>query len=65
MLEEIGLDRRNPYVINIITAMRDQNKNLSFEEFVDIVCSYTGEVRTRDGIRRVFNLYDKEQTGVI
>lgn len=65
MLGEIGLDRRNPYVIHIVTAMRETNKKLTFEDFVDVVCTYTGEVRTKDGLRRVFNLYDKEQTGVI
>lgn len=45
--------------------MREQNKKLNFEEFVDVVCSFTGDIKTRDGLRRVFNLYDKEQTGVI
>ena len=65
VLEELGLDKRNTYVLNIVTALRETNKNLTFEEFVDVVCTYTGEVRTKDGIRRVFNLYDKEQTGVI
>ena len=61
----MGLDKRNPYVLNIVTALRETNKKLTFEEFVGVVCSYTGDVRTKDGIRRVFNLYDKEQTGVI
>jgi Ca2+-binding EF-hand superfamily protein len=59
VLEDLGLDKRNSYVVNIVTALRETNKKLTFEEFVDVVCSYTGEVRTKEGIRRVFNLYDK------
>ncbi len=65
VLEEIGLDRRNPHVVKIVWAMRDANKNLNFEEFVDIVCSQVGEYRTRDGLQRIWRLYDKEDTGSI
>lgn len=45
--------------------MREQNKILNFDEFVDVVCQKTGDCRTRDGIKRVFDLYDREQTGEI
>jgi Ca2+-binding EF-hand superfamily protein len=38
VLEELGLDKRNPYVVSIIWAMRERNKVLTFEEFVDVVC---------------------------
>lgn len=65
VLEEIGLDKRNPYVVQILTAMREQNKNLTFEEFVEIVCNQIGELRSKDGLQRVWRLYDKEDTGVI
>lgn len=45
--------------------MRETNKILTFEEFVDIVCSQVGEYKTRDGLQRIWKLYDKEDTGVI
>lgn len=32
---------------------------------MDIVCSQIGEYRTRDGLQRVWRLYDREDTGVI
>lgn len=65
VLEEIGLDKRNPYVVQILTAMREQNKNLTFEEFVEIVGNQVGELKSKDGLQRVWRLYDKEDTGVI
>lgn len=65
VLEEIGLDKRNPFVLKIVWAMRETNKILTFEEFVDIVCSQVGEYKTRDGLQRIWKLYDKEDTGVI
>jgi Ca2+-binding EF-hand superfamily protein len=30
-----------------------------------VVCTQIGEYRTRDGLQRVWKLYDKEDTGVI
>jgi Ca2+-binding EF-hand superfamily protein len=42
VLEEMGLDKRNPYVVSIVWALREKNKILTFEEFVDVVCSKIG-----------------------
>lgn len=38
---------------------------MTFEEFVDVVCTQIGEYKTKDGLRRIFKLYDKEETGVL
>ena len=38
---------------------------MNFEEFVDVVCTQIGEYKTKDGLQRVWKLYDKEDTGVI
>ena len=65
VLEEIGLDKRNQNVVKIILALRETNKIMNFEEFVDVVCTQIGEYKTRDGLQRVWRLYDKEETGVI
>lgn len=60
VLEELGLDKRNPFILSLIHALRDQNKPVSFEEFLGIVGSKVGETKTKDGLRRVFSLYDKD-----
>jgi Ca2+-binding EF-hand superfamily protein len=65
VLEEVGLDQRNQHVVKIIWALRETNKILTFEEFVDVVCTQVGEYKTKDGLQRVWKLYDKEETGVI
>jgi Ca2+-binding EF-hand superfamily protein len=41
-LEELGMEKRNPFILNMITAMRDLNKPINFEEFLDVVCSKVG-----------------------
>jgi Ca2+-binding EF-hand superfamily protein len=65
VLEELGLDRRNPFVLNLINGLKDKNKPIGLEEFIDTIASRVGETKTKDGIRRVFALFDKDENGVI
>jgi len=51
--------------LNVVWALREKNKILSFDEFVEVVGEKTGENKTKDGIKRVFDMYDKEQSGEI
>jgi Ca2+-binding EF-hand superfamily protein len=65
VLEELGLDKRNPFVLSLIHGLRDQNKPVTFDEFLNIVGSRVGETKTKDGLKRVFALYDKDENGSI
>ena len=65
VLEELGLDKRNPFILSLIHALRDKNRPVGFDEFVDIIASRVGDTRTKDGLKRVFALYDKNEDGVI
>jgi Ca2+-binding EF-hand superfamily protein len=65
VLEELGLDRRNPFVLNLINGLKDKNKPIGLDEFIDTIASRVGETKTKDGIRRVFALYDKDENGLI
>ena len=61
----MGLEKRNPFILSLIAALKDKNKPLNFEEFVDTIASKVGENKTKDGIRRVFALYDKNEDGIV
>jgi Ca2+-binding EF-hand superfamily protein len=65
VLEELGLDRRNPFVLNLILGLKDKNKPIGFDEFLDIIASRVGETKTKDGLKRVFALYDTNGDGSI
>jgi centrin-1 len=65
VLEELGLDKRNPFILTLINGLKDKNKPISFEEFIDTIASKVGETKTRDGLRRVFALYDKDENGTV
>ncbi len=65
VLEELGLDRRNPFVLNLINGLKEKNKPIGFEEFLDIIASRVGETKTKDGLKRVFALFDTNGDGSI
>lgn len=64
-LEELGLDKRNPFILRLITGLKDKNKPISFDEFVESIASQVGETKTKDGLRKVFSLFDRDENGVI
>ena len=65
VLEELGLDRRNPFVLALINGLKEKNKPIGFDEFIDIIASRVGETKTNDGLKRVFALFDKDENGVL
>lgn len=65
VLEELGVDRRNPFILKLIYSLRDKAKPITFDEFIDLMGSQVGECKTKDGLRRVYAIYDKDENGVI
>ncbi len=65
VVEELGLDKRNPFILSLIHALRDQNRPINFNEFLDLICSKVGETKTKDGLKKVFALFDTDGAGVV
>ena len=42
----------------MITGLRDLNRPIKFDEFLEIVASKVGDCKSRDGITKVFELWD-------
>ena len=59
------MDKRNPFILSLIYALRDTHRPISFNEFLDIVCNKVGECKTKDGCKRVFAIYDVNEDGVL
>jgi Ca2+-binding EF-hand superfamily protein len=42
VLEELGVDKRNPLVMGIISKLKEANRSIKFDEFVEIAASSIG-----------------------
>jgi Ca2+-binding EF-hand superfamily protein len=49
----------------MIADLRDQNKPITFDEFLEIVVGRLGDVKTREGLQKLFNLYDTDGSGTL
>ena len=65
VLEELGLKGRSAVVLEMITGLRGLNRPIKFDEFLEIVASKAGDCKSREGLAKVFELWDKEGNGVI
>ena len=65
VLEQLGLAGRSKIVFEMINGFRALNRPIKFDEFLEIVCSKVGDNKSREGLQKVFALWDPEGNGVI
>ena len=65
ILEELGEGRRGSFLYGLIDGLRVKNKPINFEEFVELVSPKVGELRTKEGLRTVFQHLDKNEDEVL
>ena len=63
ILDELGLKGRSPIVFEIINGLREINRPIKFEEFLEIIVNRVGDNSSREGINRVFQLWDNQGNG--
>ena len=49
----------------MITGLRKMNRPIKFDEFLEIVCSKAGDTKSKEGMAKVFELWDHEGNGYI
>lgn len=65
ILEELGLDRRNNVVFTMITDLENKKKAITYSEFLEIICNRLGDTKSRDGLEKIFALYDDDSAGYV
>jgi Ca2+-binding EF-hand superfamily protein len=61
IMEELGESRTGTFAFGLIAGLKTSGKPINFEEFLELVCPKVGEVRTKEGIRQIFNHIDKQE----
>lgn len=59
------MEHRNPVLFELVNHLSTVQGDIDFETFLEAICEKVGNVRTRDGIQRLFELYDTEGNGHI
>lgn len=65
-MQSLGFEAKNPTIYNMIADLDRQGQGaIDFEEFLDAITSKLGDKESREGIQKIFNLFDDDKTGTI
>ena len=57
-MQSLGFEAKNPTIYNMIAELEEENKEIDFEEFLDAITSKLGDKETKNGINKIFDLFD-------
>lgn len=65
-LQSLGFAQKNHTIYQMIKDIdKDENGELDFDEFLDLMTSRLAGTDTKEDIDRIFKLFDDDQTGYI
>ncbi|KAK2196025.1 bifunctional EF-hand domain/Centrin-1/EF-hand domain pair/EF-Hand 1 [Babesia duncani] len=65
-MQSLGIDKKNPLVYQIIADMdKGGSSAIDFNDFLEAITMKMGNRDSKEGIRKIFNLFDEEGTGTI
>jgi len=64
-MRSLGFETKNPTIFQMIADLDSEGNSIGFDDFLDAITSKLGDKETRDGINKVFNLFDDDKTGTI
>jgi Ca2+-binding EF-hand superfamily protein len=61
----MNFKQKSPIVFDMICQMENYGRNITFEEFLEEISKQLGNREDREGIDKIFDLFDEEKKGVI
>ncbi len=64
-MHSLGFEKKSPIVYEMICDLEERSTEVDFDEFLDAISSKLGNRETREGIDRIFDLFDDDKSGTI
>ncbi|KAK1444862.1 calmodulin 1 like protein [Babesia gibsoni] len=65
-MQSLGIDRKNHLVFQIVSDLeKSGSTQIDFNDFLDSITLKLGNRDSKEGIKRIFNLFDQDNTGSI
>ncbi|CAK9001125.1 unnamed protein product [Durusdinium trenchii] len=66
-MRSLGFETKNPTIFQMIADLDHDGSSsgIGFDEFLDAITAKLGDKESRDGIHKIFNLFDDDKTGTI
>ena len=63
-MQSLGFETKNPIIYNIIADM-DSGAEMTFEDFLNALGSKLGDRQSKEGISRIFELFDTDKSVIL
>ena len=64
-MHSLGFEKKSPTVYEMICDLEEKGAEVDFDEFLDAISNKLGNRETKEGIDRIFDLFDDDKTGTI
>ena len=64
-MNSLGFEKKSPTVYEMICDLEQMGNEVDFDEFLDAISNKLGNRETKEGINRIFDLFDDDKTGTI
>ncbi|EGR34017.1 hypothetical protein IMG5_027150 [Ichthyophthirius multifiliis] len=64
-MQSLNFHLKNPTIYNMIADLENEGPEIEFEQFLDAITSKLGDKESRDGINKIFELFDDDHSGNI
>jgi len=61
-MQSLGFETKNPIIYNIIAEMDTGEEGMSFDDFLNILGAKLGDRQSKEGIERIFELFDSDKS---
>lgn len=64
-MNSLGFEKKSPTVYEMICDLENMGNEIDFDDFLEAISNKLGNRETRDGINRIFDLFDDDKSGSI
>merc|ERR1739844_837469 len=64
-MRSLGFETKNPTIFQMIADLDQNGTPIGFDEFLDAITQKLGDKDTRDGVYKIFQLFDDDKKGHI
>ncbi len=64
-MQSLGFESKNPTIYQMIADLENEGPSIDFDTFLRAITEKLGDKETRGGIKKIFELFDDDNTGSI
>lgn len=64
-MNSLGFEKKSPTVYEMICDLEQLGGEINFDDFLDAISNKLGNRETKEGINRIFDLFDDDKSGTI